>query len=186
MPPWYHRNPRWCSGPHEVLKWTPSLFNSLANSLAPTSQLCCLKSIPIKKQNKQKDTSESLSILDLSVLKREGASQVALLVKNLSANAGNIRDLGSIPGSGGSPGGGHGNPLQCYCLEDPVDKEPGVLWSIIAQRIWHNWSDLVYTKRKNYCNIQEYLKLYDSLPSRVEFLWVLSDKTFKPDRKQLY
>ena len=60
---------------------------------------------------------------------------MAILVKNLSANAGNIRDLGSIPGSGGSPGGGHGNPLQCYCLEDLVDKEPGGLWSIMSENL---------------------------------------------------
>ena len=40
-----------------------------------------------------------------------GASKVALAVKNLPANAGDIRDAGSIPGSGRSPGGGHGNPL---------------------------------------------------------------------------
>ena len=41
-----------------------------------------------------------------------GASQVALVVKNLPANAGDIRDMGLIPGSGRSPGGGHSNPLQ--------------------------------------------------------------------------
>ena len=41
-----------------------------------------------------------------------GASQVALVVKNLPANAGNIRDMGLIPGSGRSPGGGNSNPLQ--------------------------------------------------------------------------
>ena len=40
-----------------------------------------------------------------------GASQVALMVKNPPANAGGIRDMGSIPGSGRSPAGGHGNPL---------------------------------------------------------------------------
>ena len=39
------------------------------------------------------------------------AFQVMLVVKNLSANAGDIGDPGFIPGSGGSPGGGHGNPL---------------------------------------------------------------------------
>ena len=47
------------------------------------------------------------------------ASQVALVVKNLPANAGDIRDAGSIAGSGRSPGGGHGNPLQHSCLENP-------------------------------------------------------------------
>ena len=46
-------------------------------------------------------------------------SQVALVVKNPPADAGNIRDAGLIPGSGRSPGGGHGNPLQYSCLENP-------------------------------------------------------------------
>ena len=41
------------------------------------------------------------------------------MVKNPSANAGDIRDMGLIPGSGRSPGGGHGNPLQYSCLENP-------------------------------------------------------------------
>ena len=48
------------------------------------------------------------------------ASQV---VKNLSANVVDTRDLGLIPESGRSPGGGHGNPLQCSCLENPMDRE---------------------------------------------------------------
>ena len=51
-----------------------------------------------------------------------GASQVLLVVKKPPANAGDIRDLGSIPGSGRSPGGGHGNPLQYSCLENPMDR----------------------------------------------------------------
>ena len=42
-----------------------------------------------------------------------------LVVKNLPASAGNIRDMGSIPRSGRSPGEGHGNPLQYSCLENP-------------------------------------------------------------------
>ena len=50
------------------------------------------------------------------------ASQVALVVKNPLAYAGDIRDLGSIPGSGRSPGEGHGNSLQYSCLENPMDK----------------------------------------------------------------
>ena len=49
--------------------------------------------------------------------------QVALVVKNLPANAGDVRDAGSsVPGSGRSPGGGHGNPLQHSCLENPTDR----------------------------------------------------------------
>ena len=47
------------------------------------------------------------------------ASQVALVVKNLLAIAGDLRDTGSIPGSGRSPGGGHGYPVQYSCLENP-------------------------------------------------------------------
>ena len=50
------------------------------------------------------------------------ASQVALMVKNPPANVGDIRDTGSIPGLGGSPGGGHGNPFQYSCLENPMDR----------------------------------------------------------------
>ena len=50
------------------------------------------------------------------------ASQVVLVVKNPPDNAGNIRNAGSIPGLGRSPGGGHGNPLQYACLENPIDR----------------------------------------------------------------
>ena len=50
------------------------------------------------------------------------ASQVALLVKNLPANAGYARDVGSVPGSRRSPGGGHGYPFQYPCLENSMDR----------------------------------------------------------------
>ena len=45
------------------------------------------------------------------------------MVKNLSVNAGDLKDAGSIPGSGRSLGGGHGNPLQYSCLENPMHRE---------------------------------------------------------------
>ena len=48
------------------------------------------------------------------------------MIKNLPADAGDIRDTGSILGLGRSSGGGHGNPLQYSCLENPKDK--GVWW----------------------------------------------------------
>jgi len=51
-----------------------------------------------------------------------GASQVAPVVKNLLANAADIRDAGSIPGWGRSPKGGHGSPLQYSRLENPMDR----------------------------------------------------------------
>ena len=45
-----------------------------------------------------------------------------LAIKNTPANAGDIRDAGLIPGLGRSPGGGHGNPVQNSCLENPMDR----------------------------------------------------------------
>ena len=56
-------------------------------------------------------------------------SQVALVVKNLPANAGDTTDSGLIPGSGRSPGGGHGNPFQCSRLENPMDR--GGWWATV-------------------------------------------------------
>ena len=53
---------------------------------------------------------------------RSGPSQVAPVVKNLPANAGEERDVALIPGLGRSPGGGYGNPLQYSCLENPMDR----------------------------------------------------------------
>ena len=47
---------------------------------------------------------------------------VVLVVKNLSPSAGDIRDMGSVPGLGRYPGGGHSNPLQYSCLENPMDR----------------------------------------------------------------
>ena len=52
-----------------------------------------------------------------------GASQVALVVKNLPTNAGDVRNVGVVPGSGRSPEEGHGNALQYSCLENPTDRE---------------------------------------------------------------
>ena len=59
----------------------------------------------------------------------DGASQRLLVVKNLPANTGDIRDMGLIPGLGRSPGGGHGNPLQDSCLENPMDR--GAWWATV-------------------------------------------------------
>ena len=54
---------------------------------------------------------------------------MALVVKYLSDYAGDIRDMGLIPGLGRSPGGGHGNPLQYSCLENPMDR--GAWWATV-------------------------------------------------------
>ena len=54
-----------------------------------------------------------------------------IIVNNLLANAGDIRDMGSVPESGRSPGGAHGNPLQYSCLENPTDRGA---WQATVQR----------------------------------------------------
>ena len=56
-----------------------------------------------------------------------GASQVALVVKNLPVSAGDVRDADLIPGSGRSPGRGNGDPLQYPFLENPKDR--GAWWA---------------------------------------------------------
>ena len=65
-------------------------------------------------------------------------SQVVLVIKNPPANAGDIRDVGSIPGLGRSPGGGHGNPSQYSCLENPHGQgslEGYSLWVTKAEKM---------------------------------------------------
>ena len=57
------------------------------------------------------------------------ASQVVLVVKDPPAKAGDITDAGSILGSGRSPGGGQGYPLQYSCLENPMDR--GICWATV-------------------------------------------------------
>ena len=67
------------------------------------------------------------------------------MIKNLPANAGDIRDEGSIPGLGRFPGGGPVNPQQYSCLENPMDRE--ARWATVhrSKRDGRDCSDLVYT-----------------------------------------
>ena len=67
------------------------------------------------------------------------ASQVALVEKNLPANAGDVRDAGLLPGLVRYPGGEHGNPLQYSCLENPMDR--GAWWDTI-HRVAKSWAQL--------------------------------------------
>ena len=62
---------------------------------------------------------------------------MALVVKNLPANSGGSRVVGSIPGLGRSPGVGNGNLLQYFCLKIPWTEEPGKLQSMGSQRVRH-------------------------------------------------
>ena len=67
------------------------------------------------------------------------ASRLVLVVKNVPANAGDVRDAASVPKLERSPGGGHGNPLQYSCLENPTDKRA---WQA-TYSIWdHTESDM--------------------------------------------
>ena len=65
------------------------------------------------------------------------ASQAVFVVKNLPVNTEDARAMGSVPGSGRSPGGGHGNPLQCSCRETPWAEGPCGL-SEGSQRVGQN------------------------------------------------
>ena len=72
------------------------------------------------------------------------ASQAALVVKKPLASAGDMRDVGSVPGLGGSSDRGHGNPLQYSCLESPMDRGAWRAESVGLQRGGHNGSDLAH------------------------------------------
>ena len=67
------------------------------------------------------------------------ASQVALVAKHPPASEGDIRDVGSIPGLGRSLGGGHGNSLQYFCLENPMDRRG---WQATVHRVTKTWTQL--------------------------------------------
>ena len=66
------------------------------------------------------------------------ASQVGRVVKRPPANAGDLRDAGLIPGLGKTPGGGHGNPLQYSCLENPMDRGAcqAIIHRVSDSRTW--------------------------------------------------
>ena len=69
------------------------------------------------------------------------------MVKNPPIHAGDLTDVGSLPGSGRSPGGGNGSPLQDSCLENPRTDEPGRLWAVGLQRVGHDWSSQACSHR---------------------------------------
>ena len=81
-------------------------------------------------------------------------SQVALAVKNLPASAGDAGDVGSTPVSGRSPGGGHGNPLQDSCLENPMVR--GACWAYSSQG--HKELDKTYRLSTLTCLLEGFFK----------------------------
>ena len=81
------------------------------------------------------------SLFRISNLRPTIGSQLALVVKNPLANSGDIKDMGLIPGSGRSPGRGHGNPLQDSCLEYFMDRGAGqaLVHRIAKSQTWPKW-----------------------------------------------
>ena len=84
-----------------------------------------------------------------------GAAQVVLLVENLPANAGVVRDVGSIPGSGRSLKGGNGNPFQHSCLENPMDTGA---WRAIVHRAAKSQTRLKWLSRHTCLTIKLWTK----------------------------
>ena len=91
------------------------------------------------------------------------------MVKNLPANARDTRDVGSIPGSERSPGGGHGNPLQYSCLENPMDRGA---WKATVRRVAKGRTQLSIAQQKCLDSFEaifrtNIIKYMDSLQSSV-------------------
>ena len=78
------------------------------------------------------------NILRASIIFRINFPQVALVVKNLPANAGDARDVGSVPGLGKSPAEGNGNALQYSCLKNSVGREAWQAAVLGSQRVEHD------------------------------------------------
>ena len=129
--------------------------------------------------------SQSSTFVQWELQASHMASQVTLVVKDSPANARDVRDAGLIPGSGRSPGGGHGNPLQYSCLKNPWTEEPARLQSIGSQTVRDNWSNLVYiyTIYIVYINyIYTTIYIYKSL--YIIILWGFNNIRFTKDLAQ--
>ena len=105
------------------------------------------------------------------IVKNHRASQVVLVVMNPPANAGDVRDTRSIPGLGRSHGGGHGNPLQYSCLENPMDRGA---WRATVHRVTKSQTRL---KRTNIPRTRQPASSFHSLErevllfARLAFSW---------------
>ena len=86
--------------------------------------------------------------MSLALKKNASASQVVLVVKSPPANAGDLRDVGSFPGLGRSPGGGHGNPLLYSCLENSMGR--GTWWASV-HRVVKSWARRRRLSMRYYC-----------------------------------
>ena len=84
---------------------------------------------------------------------------MVLVVKNLPANAGDIRDMSSIPGLGRSPGEGHGNPLQYSCLENPMDRGA---WGTTVHGVTKSQTQLKQLSSHTHNNLESLAKIFAS------------------------
>ena len=93
-------------------------------------------------------TFHSLQVIPNGINWFDFSHLVVLVVNIAPANAGDSRDAGSIPGLGRYPREGNGNPLQYFCLENPMDWGAGRLQSTGLQRVRYDWGDLACTHLK--------------------------------------
>ena len=103
-----------------------------------------------------------------------GASQVVLVVKNPPANAEDIRDPGSIPGWGRSPGGGHGYPLQYSCLENPTDRGT---WQATVHGAPKSWTQLSNTLIVSF--LAKLSKFWTSVTPSIKWEWLMLGSTWR-------
>ena len=87
--------------------------------------------------DKENESKEKLTDLTKVTQKIVGFPGDTSGIKNSLANAGDIRDVGSIPGLGRSPGGGHSNPLQYSCLENSMDRGG---WPATVHGVAKSWT----------------------------------------------
>ena len=97
------------------------------------------------------------------------------MVKNPSASAGDIREVGSILESGRSPGGGHGHPLQYSCLENPMDREA---WWATVHRIAKSWTRLIQLSMHMYLQKDvHFVSIHSNQVSQTELIHVLTPRS---------
>ena len=103
----------------------------------------------------------------VTILYHFWASQVVLVVKNLLANAGDIRVTGLIPGSARFPREGPGDPLQYYCLENPMNR--GARWATVHEvtKSRTGWSDLACIHALSHIHYFEFI-CFDTVSSHGE------------------
>ena len=131
----------------------------------PVKNILCIKVALLKwRRERLSQTSKSWGSswpLDL-IYKKCWSSQVALVVKNPLANAGDVIDVGLIPGWGRCPGEGHATYSSSLAWRIPRTEEPGGLRSVGSQRVIHDWSNFrnKQTNKQNHSqrNLQTEIK----------------------------